>query len=195
VALWSGLTWHETGYWDNEMALWGRVLQISPSNVKAHMDIALLYEETGDNAQALDMLSDGLRYHPDSAALWFVRGGILATTGQTEAARDAFLKVLQVTERAPGQAALAGAGVHTRAAAAFRLAKMEIAAGHFTEAERYARMALSLNYNGVGYHSALAESLRGQERIDEARSENALELSLRLAQQRANGVVPASVRE
>jgi Flp pilus assembly protein TadD len=72
---------------------------------------------------------------------------------------------------------------------------MEIAAGHFTEAERYARMALSLNYNGVGYHSALAESLRGQRRIDEAKSENALELSLRLAQQRANGVVPASVRE
>jgi tetratricopeptide (TPR) repeat protein len=171
------------------------VLQISPSNIKAHMDLALLHEEVGDNAQALNMLSDGLRYHPHSAALWFVRGGILAATGQTDASRAAYLKVLQVTEPAPGQAALAGAGVHTRAAAACRLAQMEIAARHFTEAERYARMALSLNYNGVGYHSTLAESLRGQGRIDEAKNENALELRLRLAQQRANGVVPASVRE
>jgi tetratricopeptide (TPR) repeat protein len=195
VALWSGLTWHEMGYWDNEAALWGRVLQISPSNIKAHMNMTLLYEETGDNTQALDMLSDGLRYHPDSPALWFVRGGILAGSGQTEPARAAFLKVLQVTEPAPGQAALAGPSVHTRAAAAYRLAKMEIAAGHFAEAERYARLALSLNYNGVGYHSTLAESLRGQGRTDEATRENALELRLRLEQQRANGAVPASVRE
>ena len=72
---------------------------------------------------------------------------------------------------------------------------MDNTAKNFTEAERYARTAISLRYDGVGYHSALSESLRGQGRIDEATRENALELRLRLAQQRANGTLPASVRE
>jgi tetratricopeptide (TPR) repeat protein len=186
VALWSGLTWHEMGYWDNDMKMWGRVLQVSPSNIKAHMDLALLYQETGDTSQALSMLDDGLRYHPDSPALWLVRAGILSDAKQTEEARAAFLKVMQLTDPAPGQAVRAGPSIHARAAAAYRLALMEIAASHFAEAERYARTALSVNYQGVGYHYVLSESLRGEGRTDEAKSESALELRLRLAQQRAN---------
>ena len=51
VALWSGLTWHEMGYWDDDMALWGRVLQISPSNLKAQVQMAYLYTQAGDIPQ------------------------------------------------------------------------------------------------------------------------------------------------
>jgi tetratricopeptide (TPR) repeat protein len=195
VALWSGLTWHEMGYWDDDMALWGRVLQISPSNLKAHVQLAMLWQQAGDSPRALAVLDDGRHYHPDSLVLWQARAIVFDGSNQPEAARAIYLKLMQMTEPAPGQAVLAGPSVHTRAAAAYHLALLEIAAHHFTEAERYARTAISLRYDGVGYHSALSESLRGQGRIDEARSENALELRLRLAQQRANGTIPASVRE
>jgi Flp pilus assembly protein TadD len=64
---------------------------------------------------------------------------------------------------------------------------MQIAAKNFLQAERYARSALSLRPDGVGYHEALAESLSGEGRLDEARAENATELRLRMAQQRTNG--------
>jgi hypothetical protein len=125
-----------------------------------------------------------LRYHPDSPSLWQTRAAILDASNQPEAARAAYLMVMQVTEGPPGQAVLAGPRAHIRAYAAYRLALQDNAARHFTEGERYARMALSLNPDGAGYHATLGGSLRGEGRIDEAQSENATELRLRLAQQK-----------
>ncbi|MGC2209467.1 MAG: hypothetical protein WA532_05065 [Candidatus Korobacteraceae bacterium] len=195
VALWTGLTWHEMGYWDDDMALWGRVLQISPSNLKAQVQMAFLYTQAGDTPHALGVLNDGMRDHPDSLSIWMARASILSGNNQKDAARDAYLKVMQLTDPAPGQAVQAGARARMRAAAAYQLALMDNTAKNFTEAERYARTAIGLRYDGVGYHSVLSESLSGEGRIDEAESENALELRLRMAQQRANGTLPASVRE
>ena len=43
VASGVGLTWHEMGYWDCDMTLWSRVLQISPSQQKAQVQMASLY--------------------------------------------------------------------------------------------------------------------------------------------------------
>ena len=101
-------------------------------------------------------------------------------------ARAAFLKVLEVTEPAPGQAVSAGTLARLRADAAYHLAMMDIAASNFREAEHYVRMALSLDAKGVGYHSTLSQCLRGEGRVQEAKAENALELRLRLAQQAAH---------
>jgi tetratricopeptide (TPR) repeat protein len=195
VALWSGLTWHEMGYWDDDMTLWGRVLQISPSNIKAQVQMASLYQEAGNTPKALSILDDGLRYRPDSPGIWLARAGIFSSNNQKDAQRAAYLKVMQVTEPAAGQAVQAGPRAKMRASAAYQLALMDNAAKNFTEAEPYARTAISLRYDGVGYHSELSESLRGEGRIDEATRENALEMRLRMAQQRANGTLPASVRE
>jgi tetratricopeptide (TPR) repeat protein len=195
VALWTGLTWHEMGYWDDDTALWGRVLQISPTNLKAQMQMAFLYSQAGDIPHALGILNDGLRSHPDSLSIWLARASILSGDNQPDAVRAAYLKVMQLTDPAAGQAVQAGARARIRASAAYQLALMENAAKNFAEAESYARTAISLRYDGVGYHSMLGESLSGQGRSDEARGENALELRLRMAQQRANGTLPASVRE
>ena len=91
---------------------------------------------------------------------------------------------MQVTEPAAGQAVEAGLNARDRAAAAYQLALLDIKAKNFVEAERYSRIALGLRYDGVGYHAVLSQSLRGEGRTDEANAENALELRLRLAQQR-----------
>jgi tetratricopeptide (TPR) repeat protein len=186
VALWSGLTWHEMGYWDDDMTLWGRVLQVSPSNLKAQVQVAYLYTEAGDTPKALSLLDDGLRYRPDSPSLWLARAGILRGDNQGDAARAAYGKVMQVTEPAAGQAVPAGPRANIRASAAYQLARMDLAAKNFAVAESFARTAISLRYDGVGYHSTLSDSLSGQGQVDEAKSENALEMRLRLAQQRAN---------
>jgi tetratricopeptide (TPR) repeat protein len=187
VLLWSGLTWHEMGYWDSDATLWSRVLQISPENPKARLQLAFFYREAGDTPKALRMLDGGLRYHPNSPNLWLARASLLYSNQQWDEARAGYLKVMQLTEPALGQAVEAGPPTRLRAAAAYQLALMQIAAKNFLQAERYARSALSLRPDGVGYHEALAESLSGEGRLDEARAENATELRLRMAQQRTNG--------
>jgi tetratricopeptide (TPR) repeat protein len=186
VALWTGLSWHEMGYWDCDTTLWTRVLQISPSEPKAQIQLAFIYQQAGDTPRALAILNDGLRYRPNSPNLWLVRARMLYDDKRWDEAGAAFLKVLQVTEPAPGQAVSAGPPTRLRAAAAYHLALMDISANNFPEAERYVRLALSMNANGVGYHSTLSQCLRGEGRIEEAKAENALELRLRLAQQAAH---------
>ena len=189
VALWSALSWHETGFWDCDTLLWARVLQISPENFWARIMLSSAYGQLKDFPRALATIDEGLRYYPDSPSLWLARAGVLAEAGQPEEAKAAYLKVMKLTEPAPGRAVAAGRPGNARAAAACQLALLENKAGSYREGERYARIAMSLRYDGVGYHSALAESLRGQGQTDEAKNENALELRLRLAQAKQNGLL------
>jgi len=182
VALWSGMTWHEMGYWDCETTLWGRAHEIAPAEPKAQLQLAFLYKNEGDTPKALAVLDEGLHYRPNSPNIWLARANILYSDGQIDLARAAFLKVMRVTEPAPGESVQAGASTRLRASAAHQLSLMDLSAKNFTEAERYARSAVSLNFNGAGYHSVLAECLRGEGKKDEAVAENALEMRLRMAQ-------------
>ena len=182
VALWSGMTWHEMGYWDCDKSLWGRVHQISPSEPKAHLELAGIYSNSGDRIRALSILSDGLRYRPISLKLLMMHAGILYENKQFGESRAEFLKVMHLTEPPAGHPVEAGLPSSSRAFAAQQLALLDISANNFVEAESYARIAISLNFNGVGFHSALSQSVRGQGRTDEAKAENALELRLRMAQ-------------
>jgi tetratricopeptide (TPR) repeat protein len=183
VALWSGLTWHEMGYWDCERTLWSRAHQIAPSEPKAQLQLAFLYKDEGDTPKALAMLDEGLRYRPSSPNIWLARASILSDDGQLDLARAAYLKVMQVTEPAAGQPVQAGASTRLRANAAHQLSLMDLKTKNFVEAEHYARSALSLNFNGVGYHSVLSACLRGEGRKEEAAAEDAVEMRLRMAQQ------------
>jgi 4-amino-4-deoxy-L-arabinose transferase-like glycosyltransferase len=183
VALWTGLTWHEMGYWDRDEALWARVLEISPTHPGAQVRVALSYAEAGDVPKALAMMDDALRLRPNSVQLRMVRAGVLAGAKQLDEARAEYLRVLQLTEPAPGHAVEPGMPARMRAAAAYQLALMDVKALNYPEAEQYARIALALNYKGVGYHAVLADSLRGEGLADEAKAESTTELKLRLAQQ------------
>ncbi len=122
VALWSGLTWHEMGYWDCDRTLWARVLEISPSEPKAQLQVAYRYDEDGNTPKALSILDAGFRYRPNSPNLWLARANILCGSKQFDEARAAFLRVMQATEPAAGQAVKAGAPTRLRASAAYRLA-------------------------------------------------------------------------
>ncbi len=186
VALWSGLTWHEMGYWDCDKALWSRVFEVSPSQPKAQMQLAYLYAEEKNIPKALSILDVGLHYRPNAAKLWLTRAEILFMDKQYDAARPAFLKVMELTEPSPGRALEPDASSQ-RAGAAYELAEIELAANHLAEADRYATVALSLNPTGTGYHSVLSRIRSAQGRLDEAKAESALELRLRIAQQRAAG--------
>ena len=181
IVLFSGLTWHEMSYWDCDLSLWSRAYQISPKLVKAELLLASEYAQAGDTGKAFAISDQGLRYHPLSPNLWLQRAGLLQGQDKLDEARAAYVKVLEITDPASDPALDPGQRARLRSAAAFQLAKMALAAGSFIEAERYVRMAIAINFDGPAYHTILAESLRGQGRIDEADAESRLELRLRLA--------------
>jgi hypothetical protein len=180
VALWSGLTWHEMGYWDCDQTLWARVLELSPSSQKAQIQLAVLYKEGHQIPKALKVLDEGLRYHPNSLKLWIVRADILASNKQLDESRAAYLKVLQLSEPAVGQQVAAGVVSELRANAAYELARLDLTMGNLSEAEKYARTAVSLDSTGVGYHSTLARILDREGRVEESKAENSIEFHLRV---------------
>jgi tetratricopeptide (TPR) repeat protein len=179
VALWSGMTWHEMGYWDCETTLWGRAHQIAPSELRAQMALASIYNEAGDSSKAIGILDDGLRYRPNATNLWLARAMIFQDDKRFDDARTGYLRVLQLTEPAAGHPVEAGTPLRFRAIAAHKLTVLDFSTGDFAEAELYARLALSLNFTGMNYHAALARSLREQGRMNEADAEDALEKRLR----------------
>jgi tetratricopeptide (TPR) repeat protein len=168
VALCSGVTWHEMGYWESDAKLWPRALEISPSSVVAQIHTASIYNNSGDAAKALQVLDDGLRYHPSGANLWVSRSLIYQANREFEQARAGYLKVIQMPE--------IDVPISVRAAAAHQMTLLNFSEKNFVEAEHYARVALSLNPMGFSYHRALARSLREQGRVAEASAEEALEL-------------------
>jgi tetratricopeptide (TPR) repeat protein len=184
VLLWSGLTWHEMGYWDCEKTLWSRVLEIAPSQSKARLMLASIYKDEDNVPKALSILDDGLRYNQSSLKLLMAQADIFSYNKQNDDARASYLKIMEITEPAAGEPVDAGLKTRLRAAAAYRLAEMDISANNFVEAERYIRTALSLDANGVGYHAVLSKVLLGEGHADEAKAENALELHLRLTQRK-----------
>jgi len=182
VALWSGLTWHEMGYWDCDKTLWSRVLEISPSNAKAQLQLAFIYDGEGDSSTALSILDAGLRERPKATKTVLARAEILYSHDRFDEARAGYLTVLQLTEPSAGHPVEAGQPTFLRAAALYQLAGLDLRANHLAEAESYARTAISLNSNGVGYHSILSRILAAEGRLEESKAENAVELQLRLAQ-------------
>lgn len=181
VALWSGLTWHEMGYWDCDKALWTRVLEISPAEPKAHIQLAGIYNEAKDVPKALSIVDDGLLHRPNSLRLWLVRAEICNGDKQYAEAQAAYLKIMQLTEPPRGRPVEPGLPTHLRAAAAYQLAVLNVSAKNYKEAENYLQTALGFDFKGVGYHATLSQALAGEGRMDEAKAENALELQLRLA--------------
>jgi tetratricopeptide (TPR) repeat protein len=184
VALWSCLTWHEMGYWDCDKTLWTRVLEISPSHPKAQLQLAFMYDQEGDLPKALRVLDDGLRARPKATKSWLARADILYSHDQFDQARPSYLKVMELTEPHAGHPVEVGLPMRLRAAAASQLALLDISANNFVEAESYARTAIGMDFQGMGYHQLLSRILAAEGRTDEAKAENALELSLRLAQLR-----------
>ncbi len=180
VLLWSGLTWHEMGYWNCDATLWARSLEVSPDSLPAQMHTAQIYSQAGDYAKALTILNDGLRYRPDEANLWVVRSQIFQAEKRVDEARSGYLKVMQLTDPATGQAIEGGAptrrviAASLRSVAAYQLAVLDCSAKNFVEAEYYARTALSINPKAINNHRILSRSLREQGRVEEADAEDSV---------------------
>lgn len=68
------LTWQQSGYWRNSMALVNRTLQVTKNNYTAYFIRAKAYYELGQYQRAVDDCRTALHLKPDFAAVYFSRG-------------------------------------------------------------------------------------------------------------------------
>lgn len=168
VILASAATWHESGFWDNDVRLWERAVQVAPHSINARVELARLYGSARYN-DAIKVLDDGIRVVPDSPGLWRIRGLMMFDAGDYEAARTSLLKSLEVSERFHNQAGSEPPDVkYGRATVAFFLGQIEMVEGNPQSADAWLRMATSIQPNNLDYARTMVKNLRLQGRNAEA---------------------------
>ena len=169
VATLASVTWHESGYWRNEVSLWERATETAPNTANPWLRVAGMYSGDLRSMKAVAVIDEGLRYRPNSPFLWQARGLLLFDREQTAAARQAFLKVIEVASSYDLQQHSDVA--YQKTGAVFHLGVMDLRAGNYVSAERWIRESIALEPQIPELHLALAEALRKQGRLNEARQE------------------------
>jgi len=139
VAL-SVMTWRQTQYWHDSIALWTRAADLDPRNDIATYNLAIAYADTGRETEAIDWYERTIALVPDhdlarqnlallNAARAEREGNQLAEAGRADEAIAQYTKAL----------ALDGKRLHARAARGVLLARR----GRFQEAIVELRAALA----------------------------------------------------
>jgi len=119
-----GLTWRQTHYWHDSIALWTRAIDLDPRNDVAAYNLAIAFADAGREADAIDWYERTLRIVPDhelarqnlvllQAAQAERDGNQLAQAGRTDEAVAQYARAL----------ALDSKRVHARAARGILLAR------------------------------------------------------------------------
>lgn len=160
IAAWSISTWHESGYWDNSMTLWGRAVQIAPRNINSRVELARLYSMNNVPA-GIRVLDDGLRLVPTSPGLWRMRGLLLFNTGAYEEARASLMKSLQVSAAFETDSHNVPTDVrYGKATAAFYLGQIEMIEEKPKAADPWLRIAVEIDPNNIDYERTMVTNLR-----------------------------------
>jgi Flp pilus assembly protein TadD len=140
LAVLSVLTWRQTQYWHDSIALWTRVTDLDPRNDVAAYNLAIAFADAGRETEAIDWYERTLRIVPDhdvarqnlailQAARAEREGNQLAQQGHADEAIAEYARAL----------ALDGKRVHARAARGVLLAR----SGQFQEAIAELRLAIA----------------------------------------------------
>jgi tetratricopeptide (TPR) repeat protein len=164
ILLWALSSWHETGFWADNLSLWQRASVIAPSEIRPKWVLADEYVLAGDKAAAARTIDEGLQLHPDSPYLLHSRAAILEMNGDLPAAKAEFEK--EFAEDKIG---------NLKPIAAMRIGEVAMKQQNYPEAEKWYRTAVSLAPSSPGYHVALAKALRAQGREADAREQDKLE--------------------
>jgi hypothetical protein len=168
IAGWSLATWHESGFWDNNLLLWQRAVQIAPRNVNARVELARLYAATNPTA-GVALLDDGLRLLPNSPGLWRTRGLMEYNLGHYEEAKASLLRSLEASAQVAQEIGSEPPDVkYGRATAAFVLGEIEMIDGKPDAADPWLRKALAIQPDNLDYARVMLANLKKEGRQDEA---------------------------
>lgn len=174
LAVWGGLSWHQTGVWRDSLTLWGRTLAEEPDSVVGHMNMAAALAEAGDFAGAAAHSARAVELQPDAPRAHEDLGAALLRLGRASDAEKQFAAAAALDPTEPGP--FYGRG----------LALEEL--GRHAESADSLRRALALDDADARAWFALGNSLLGQGRDDDARAayERAVAVDPALARARIN---------
>jgi len=84
------LTWHQCGYWKNNITLFNHALQITRDNFLAHNNLAVALAKQGKNHEAIKHYNKAIVIKPNIDFLYFNRGTAYSPTGQYQLAIEDF---------------------------------------------------------------------------------------------------------
>ena len=174
VALWSASSWHETGYWADNLALWQRASIKAPNEIRPKYVLADEYVLVGDRIAATRTLEEGLRLHPNSPYLLHSRAAFFEHEGDLPAAKADFEKEFAADKIG-----------NLKPIAAAKIGEIAMKQRDYAEAERWFRTATTLAPASPGNHGALANALRAQGREAEALEQDRIESQVSSALRKA----------
>lgn len=174
VVLWAASSWHETGFWADNLSLWQRANVIAPNEVRPKYVLADEYTLVGDKAAAARTIDEGLQLHPDSPYLLFSRAVIVQNNGDLPGAGAEFEKAFAADKVG-----------NLKPISAMKIGEIAMKQQNYAEAERWYRTAVTLASETPGYHAALAKALRAEGREAEAQEQDRLEVEVSAALRKA----------
>jgi tetratricopeptide (TPR) repeat protein len=84
------LTWHQCGYWKNNITLFNHALRITKDNFLAHNNLAVALAKQGKNHEAIKHYNKAIAIKPNIDFLYFNRGTAYVSTGQYQLAIEDF---------------------------------------------------------------------------------------------------------
>lgn len=165
VALLVGLTWIQTGYWHDSIALWTRAADLDRRNDIATYNLAVALAEAGREEEAMNRYEQTLRLVPDHAPARQNLSIIQAAREERDADRLAAANRLsEAGERYTSALTLDPNRLHARAARGMLMVR----GGRFTEAVADLRLAFDGGVKDPEVPNALAFALMQTGQFGEA---------------------------
>jgi len=157
-------SWHETGFWADNLSLWQRASVIAPTEIRPKYVLAGEYMLAENKAAATRTIDEGLQLHPDSPYLLHARAALFESNGDLPAARAEFEKAFAADKVG-----------NLKPIAAMKIGAIAMKQQNYGEAENWYRTAVTLAPDAPGYHAALAKALRAEGRDAEAAQQDKVE--------------------
>ena len=164
IVLWAISSWHETGFWADNLSLWQRASVIAPTEIRPKYVLADEYMLAGDKVAASRTIDAGLLLHPDSPYLLSSRATIRENHGDLPAAKADIEKAFAADKIG-----------NLKPICATKIGDIAMQQRNYAEAENWYRTAVTLAPSSPGYHAALAKALHAEGRETDAIEQYKLE--------------------
>jgi Flp pilus assembly protein TadD len=154
VSLLSAGAFAQINQWRDNVSLYQRGVAIAPDNPVPKTNLAAEYMRAGRDDEALAMLDDVLRYHPDFWTTNYNRASLAYKRQDWPATAEYMDRAIQNH----------GLEVDAYVYRGFALMKL----GRLAEAEQSVRQAIAMRPNARGYHFVLGLVLRQEQRWQDA---------------------------
>jgi Tfp pilus assembly protein PilF len=148
------LTWVQTSYWRNSLALWTHCLAVCPDNLVAHYNLGYVLQHSNRTSEAIEQYRAVLRLKPDHSDANLNLGLVLIGIGRAQEATNCLVAALRIKPD------------YARAQGAMGLALLEL--GDYAGAVTHCGEAIRLDPDAFGPYLALGRALSLQGKSDDA---------------------------